>query len=50
MTPVPTTLEELNKLSRWTVFMMSMGGKFKDSSPEIRKAVEEIADSCRGSL
>lgn len=50
MTPVPTTVEELNKLSRWTVYMMSMGGKFKDSSEEIRKEVKQIVEGCRESL
>lgn len=49
-TPVPVTLEELRKLSRWTVYLMKMGGKFYDSSEEIKAEVELIVDSCRESL
>lgn len=49
-TPVPTTLEELNKLSRWTVHIMNQAGRFDMSSDEIKKEVELIVDSCRESL
>jgi hypothetical protein len=50
MTPIPTTIEELNKLSRWTVHIMYLSGKFKDVKGELRKEIEKIVDSCNDSL
>lgn len=49
-TKVPTTIEELRKISRWTVHIMFLAGKFKDATGDFRKEVEEIVDSCKGSL
>lgn len=50
MTPVPTTMEELNKLSIWTVWIMNKSDRFKDCPEEIKREVEQIVESCRDSL
>lgn len=47
---IPTTIEELEKLSRWEVVAMYRGGKFRESSEEIRNAAWLIVDEAKSSL
>lgn len=49
-TPLPKSVRQLNKLSRWTVWIMDKSGRFNGCSERIKKEVEMIVESCRDSL